>query len=126
MATNYKHSGKRILVTSSAAIAAGDLVAQDGFVGIALTKATASAQSIWLGIEGVWNIAVPQSTVQGDLLYATHTQGVIADSATALSLSRTGANSNQPVVKAVTARDAAGYADVLILPQAAQKSATQV
>jgi predicted RecA/RadA family phage recombinase len=124
MASNYKHSGKRILVSASGNISSGALVAQDGFVGVALTSASTSGK-LWLGIEGVWNIAVPASTVQGDLLYATHAGGVIADS-TGLSLTRTGSNANQPVVKAVTDRDAAGYADVLVLPQAAQKSATQV
>lgn len=126
MATNYKHSGKRILVTASAAITSGALVAQDGFVGIALTSQATVGGRLWLGVEGVFNIAVPAATVQGDLLYAAHAGGVIVDSAVALTLSRTGANTNQPVVKAVTARDTAGRADVLILPQAAQKSAIQV
>jgi predicted RecA/RadA family phage recombinase len=125
MATNYKQSGKRVLVNSaSGTITAGKLVAQEGFFGVALTSAATGA-ALWLGIEGVWNIAVYSGTAKGDILHASGAKGVFSDS-TGLTLSPTGANSNSPVAKALTAADTAGKADCLILAQGAAMAAIQV
>lgn len=127
MAANHKYSGARIKVDSaSAAITSGKPCVQEGFFGIAL-KSADSGTAFMLAIEGVWNIAVPSSTVKGDLLYVPATSGIPTEDADVTSdLTRTGSNSNVPAVKAVTDRDSAGFADVLILPAAAGKAGTQV
>lgn len=125
MATNYKQSGKRVLINSaSGTITAGKLVAQEGFFGVALTSAATGA-ALWLGIEGVWNIDVYSGTAKGNILHASGAKGVFSD-ATSLTLSPTGANSNSPVAKALTAADSAGKADCLLLAQGAAMAAIQV
>lgn len=126
MATGFKQTPKRLLVNSaSAGITSNTITAQEGFFGVAL-KTVTTGQPVWIGIEGVWNIAVPASTVKGDFLYIPGANGAVTEAA-APTLTRTGSNANSPVAKAVTARDAVtGYADVLILAQGAAKAATQV
>jgi predicted RecA/RadA family phage recombinase len=124
MATNYKQSGKRVLINSaSGTITAGKLVAQEGFFGVALTNAATGA-ALWLGIEGVWNIDVYSGTTKGQVLYAAGAAGVISD-AVALTLSPTGANSNTCVAKALTGADTAGKADCLLLAQGAAIASIQ-
>lgn len=125
MATNYKSSGKRVLVNSaSGTITAGKLVAQEGFFGVALTSAVTGA-AFWIAIEGVWYIDVYSGTAKGNILHATGAKGILSD-ATTLTLSPTGSNSNSPVAKALTAADSSGKADCLLLAQGAAMAAIQV
>jgi predicted RecA/RadA family phage recombinase len=125
MAANRKATGKRVkVIDASAAIASGVLTCQEGFVGIPL-DAMASGAPGDLAIDGIWNIPVPASTVKGDLLYIPGAAGIPTEAAAPV-LTRTASNANTPVVKAVTTRDAAGNADVLILAHGAHRAATQV
>lgn len=127
MASNRKHSGHRVSIASaSAAITSGNPVVQEGWFGIALGSA-ASGAPLTIAIDGVWNIPVPSSTVKGDFLYVPGANGVLTEDADVTAeLTRSGTNANSPVVKALTDRSSAGYADVLILPPGASKAATQV
>jgi predicted RecA/RadA family phage recombinase len=110
MARNYKASGRHLPITSaSAAITSGAFVYQEGLIGIALTSANASA-SLQIANGGVWEIPVPSSTVKGEILYANLGGG---GEAASLVLSRT-ATTTDPVAQAITSRDAAGNALVLI------------
>lgn len=125
MAANYKNSGKRVLINSaSGAVTSGALVAQEGFFGVALTSA-ASGRPFWIAIEGVFNIAVPASTVKGDFMYIPGANGAVTES-TGPTVARAATNANTPVGKALTDRSAAGFSDVLLLAQGAAKAATQV
>jgi predicted RecA/RadA family phage recombinase len=93
MANNYRHSGRRVAVASaSAALTSGCLVS------------AASGGSTWLGIDGVYNIPVPASTVKGDRLFVT----ALTDSA-APTVTRT-ATGNFKIGVAHSDRDAAGNA----------------
>jgi len=124
MATNYKQSGKRILVNSaSAPITAGKLVAQEGFFGVALTTA-ASGAAFWLGIEGVWYIDVYAGATKGTSLYISGAKGVISDAAT-VTPTGTSTTGNAPIGKLVTAADAANKADVLLYAQGAAAASLQ-
>lgn len=128
MADNKKGSGKTInIATASAAIVSGRPCVQEGWFGIPLGSADSGA-SFELGIEGRWRIAVPASTVKGDFLFLPGAKGVLTEDANVVAdLTRTSANSNSPVVKAMEDRDAVtGLADVLILPPGASGSALQV
>lgn len=129
MATNRKASGSRVQVSSSGAIVSGKPVVQSNFFGIALGSVAGASINLNLGVDGIWNIPVPASTVAGDFLYVPSSAGGVllttSTDATA-ALTRTSSNTNAPVAKAVTARDAAGNADVFILPPGAVRSATQV
>jgi len=127
VAANRKSSGARIKIDSaSAAITSGNPCVQEGFFGIALDTVVVGAR-LEIAIEGVWKILVPASTVKGDFLYVPGANGVLTEDADVTAeLTRTGAATNSPVVKATTARDAAGYAEVLILAQGATKAALQV
>lgn len=127
MAKNYKYSGARIKIDSaSATIVSGIPCVQEGFFGIAMTDA-ASGAPFTLAIEGVWNIAVPANTAKGDILHVPGANGVLSEDADVTAeLTETPSNANSPVVIAVTTRDSAGYADVLILPRGAGRAATQV
>lgn len=109
MANNYKHSGRHIPVASaSGAITVGNLVYQEGVVGVALNSA-ASGASLDIATEGVWEIAVPSGTVKGDLLYADL-------SAESVSLTLTEAASGAYFVgQALTARDTDGNAQVKLM-----------
>lgn len=112
MATSFRYSGKRLPVASaSGAIASDDLVVQEGFFGVALTKAS-SGGSLWIGAEGVWNIPVPASTVKGDRLF-------VADFSDAINptLTRTAPTGKRCIGTAVSDRDSAGKALVLLAPQ---------
>ena len=113
MANNFRHTGTRLpVVSASAAIASGDLVVQEGFFGIALTKA-ASGASLWIGATGVWNIPVPASTVKGERLYAAALTDAVNP-----TLTRTAPTGKFHIGTAITDRDAAGNALVLLAPQA--------
>lgn len=112
MANNFRHSGKRLPVASaSAAITSGTLVVQEGLFGVALTSAALGA-SLWLGVEGVWNILVPASTVKGDRLFITAMTDAVGVTPT-----RT-ATANYQVGVAISDRDTAGKALVKFTPQA--------
>lgn len=128
MAGNYKYSGARIQIdTASDAITSGSPTVQEGFFGIALTSA-ASGEPLMIAIEGVWNIEVPAGVAKGDILHIPGANGVLTEDAVvaAAAFTETPSNTNSPVAIAVTTRDSAGYADVLILPRAAGRAATQV
>lgn len=129
MATNRKGNGHtHTVLTASAAIVSGIPCVQDNFFGIALGSADSGA-SFELAIAGRWNIPVPASTVAGDFLYVPSSAGGVLlteDADVVANLTRTSSNANAPVVKAMTDRDANGYADVLILPPGAVRGATQV
>jgi predicted RecA/RadA family phage recombinase len=129
VATNYKHSGKRITIDSASTggVTSGIPCVQEGFFGIPMTSA-AAGESFVLAIEGVWNIAVPASTVKGDILMVPSTaQGrlLTEDNDVVAGLTRTSATTVAPVCKALSDRDAAGYADVLILAPGASTAGQQ-
>lgn len=129
MAKNFKYHAHTISVaTSSAALTSGKPTVQEGFFGIALNSSL-TGETNEIGIDGVWNIAVPASTAKGELLYLPSSAGgvlltEVAD-ATA-TLTRTSSNTNAPVCVAIEARRTDGTADVMILPRAASRAATQV
>lgn len=130
MAKNYKHSGKtiRVLTASTGGLVSGIPCVQEGFFGIALDTVLVG-EAADLAISGVWNIAVPASTVKGDLLYVPSSAGGVAlteDNDVVAQLTRTSSNANAPVVVAIEDRRADGTADCLILPRAASRAATQV
>lgn len=125
MANNFIQTGKRVRIASATgAITVGTLVAQKALVGVALTSA-ASSGAFWLGIEGVWKIAVPASTVTGDYLAIPGANGVVTD-ATSPVVSRTPSNANTIFGRAITDRDSAGNAYVLLAAPAAYRASTQV
>jgi len=130
MATNRKASGERFSVnTASGTIASGKPCVQENFFGIAMDSALVGGTELTLAITGIWNIAVPASTVTGDLLYVPSSIGGVTlteNVDVTASLTRTSSNANAPVCVATTDRDANGFADVLILPRAASRAATQV
>lgn len=129
MAANRKGHGHSINIPSaSAAIVSGITCVQNNFFGVAKGSAAIST-SFELAIEGRYNIPVPASTVIGDFLYVPSSAGgvLLTTSAdTTAALTRTSSNANAPVCKAMTSRDANGYADVVILPPGATRGATQV
>lgn len=110
MAVNYKYSGKRVPVAAaSGAIASSAFCVQEGLFGVALNP-IASGGTGQLGIEGVWHLPVPVSTVKGDILYAP---GHPATAGVAVALTRTSTN-NVPVGRALAARGTDNAADVLL------------
>lgn len=129
MAKNFKYHAHTISVlTASAAMTSGKPCVQEGFFGIALNSCLIN-ETNELGIDGVWNIPVPASTAKGDFLYVPSSAGgvLLTESADVTgTLTRTSANTNAPVVKAIEARRADGTADVMILPPGASRAATQV
>jgi len=112
VANNYRYSGKRLPVaTASAAITSGALVVQEGFFGVALTSALTGA-SLWLGADGVWVVPVPASTVKGDRLTAADFTDAIPP-----TLTRAPPTGRRHIATAVSDRDSAGNALVLLAPQ---------
>lgn len=122
MANNYKHSGARIrIVSASGAITVGKLVAQEGFIGIALTSIDSGAAG-WIAISGVWYITVCDSTAVGDYLCVPATTVVPTEDVDIddTNMSRTpGAASTIVFGRALTAVDSDHKAQVMLLPQAA-------
>lgn len=118
-ADTYRSPGNHIPVASaSGTIAAGTLVKQEGFWGIAITGA-ATGESLQLDCSGIHKIAVPASTVKGDVLYADLSGGadILAASITVV---RSGQSAGFTIIgKAVGDRDSAGKALVLLAPQVA-------
>lgn len=111
MANNFRYTGKRLPVASASADAtSGTLCVQEGLFGVALTSAKSGA-SFWLGAEGVWNIAVPASTVKGDRLFITAMTDAVGVTPT-----RT-ATANYQIGVAISDRDSAGKALVKFTPQ---------
>lgn len=123
MAKNFKFSGKRITVTNlGAAVAAGNLARQNGFIGIPLMNGAAGA-SVAFALEGVWGMtfaayggmATPPTA--GSILYWDTSAGALSIGA---------ANDDFPAVKVVTnvsASDGSFYG--LLLPQQAPYGQTQ-
>jgi len=128
MAANRKGSGKTIEIASaSATIVSGIPCAQEGWFGIPLGGA-ASGAPFELAIEGRWNIAVPSSTVKGDILYipgGAAGVSITEDVDLVSNFTRTPGTTSVAVVKAMTDRDSAGFADVLILPPGATRATQQ-
>jgi predicted RecA/RadA family phage recombinase len=121
MAQGFLHTGFRAqIITASGAILKNAIVVQEGITGVAQT-AIASGAAGWMGVEGVWNLPVPSSTVKGDGLYVS---GSPASDSTSASLTRT-ATSNTLFGVAETSRDANGYAHVR-LAQVTHQRATGV
>lgn len=115
MANNFRHSGKRLpVVSASGAITSGALVVQEGVFGIALVS-VASGAGLWIGAEGVWVIAVPASTVKGDRLFIDG--GTLGTDSTGPTLTRSGGTGDTLIGIAMSARDTAGKALVLLAPQ---------
>lgn len=123
MAKNFKYGGSgpkgdpaRIQIdTASAALTSGVLAVQEGFFGIVDHDVASGAIGILL-IDGVFNIPVPASTVKGDKLYGAGTTHIPTEGAT-LALTRTSSADNCLIGQALTARDSAGLADVMLAPQ---------
>lgn len=116
MADNFRHSGKRLPITSaSAAVTSGRLVVQEGVFGIALVS-VASGAGFWIGAEGVWVISVPASTVKGDRLFIDGAD--LATDSAAPTLTRTGGTGDTLIGIAMSNRDTtSGKALVLLAPQ---------
>jgi predicted RecA/RadA family phage recombinase len=111
VANNYRQSGKKIAVASASAnITSGALVMQEGFLGVAVTTAVSGA-SLIIDTKGVWVLPVPTGTVKGNALWAT----VSADSAAlTLKLDAGAATGDKLVAIAVSDRDSAGLASVML------------
>lgn len=119
MATGFRHSGKRIPVsTASAGMTSGLPQVQEGFQGIGLNTVLVGAGNT-IDTEGVWYMPVPATTVKGDKLYVP---GAPATEAVNIALTKTAA-SNTLFGRAVTDRDAAGFAEVLLAGQMAAVAA---
>ncbi|QGH73006.1 MAG: hypothetical protein [Siphoviridae sp. ctCJE6] len=116
MAKNFKYSGKRITVKSlSAAVAAGNLVRQKGFVGIPLSHAP-SGGSVAFALEGVWGMTYGDYAGLDGVTLAVGT--ILYWDTSAGKLSMGYANDDYPAVKCVTAVSASdGSFDGLLLPQ---------
>jgi predicted RecA/RadA family phage recombinase len=129
MANNFKHRGDRVTIRdASAALSSGKPTVQENLFGIVLQDVASGAVG-QMGVTGVWNIAVPASTVKGDFLYLPSTIGgvLLTDVADATAtLTRTASNANAPVCQAITDRDTPGNADVVILARGSGRAATQV
>lgn len=123
MASNFKYGGhgghgnpNRVQIDSaSAALTSGQLSVQEGFAGIIDHDVASGAIGIIL-IDGVFNIPVPASTVKGDKLYGAGT-GHVATEVAQVTLTRTATADTAWLATAVTARDSAGKADVMLAPQ---------
>lgn len=101
MANNYKMSGRVIPITSaSAAITSGNLVYQEGFIGVALNDADSGA-SLDIATEGVWDLTVPSGVAKGEVLYADLFGGESVN----ITLTET-STTNTLIGIAVTSRDA--------------------
>ena len=125
MAKNFKYSGKRITLTAvTAAVAAGCLVRQKGFIGIPLVNAPSGA-SVSFALEGVWGMTF--AAYGGAVAGGIPTAGTILywdTSAGALSIGA--ANDDFPAVKCVTTPSTSdGSFDGLLLPPTRPYGQTQ-
>lgn len=117
MSTTYRHSGRHIPIASaSGAITSGTIVAQEGFVGVAINT-LASGESGWLDAAGVHYITVPATTAKGDKLYLPGTAGVATEANAPTLTKSAGAGANQFVGVAVSDIDADNKAQVLLAGQ---------
>ena len=125
MAINFKFSGKRLTIKGiTAAVAAGTLVRQKGFVGVPLTNA-ASGASVSFALEGVWGMTF--AAYGGMLTASTPKMGTILywDVANAALTIGTGVN-DIPAVKCITDVSATdGSFQGLLLPQGRPKTSDQ-
>lgn len=125
MAKNFQYSGKRITIkNASAALAAGNLVRQKGFVGIPLNH-TASGASVSFALEGVWGMTFsPYAGIGSGPLPAIGTI-LYWDVANAILTNGCGAN-DYAAVKCVTAVSSTdGSFSGLLLPPGRPKTADQ-
>jgi predicted RecA/RadA family phage recombinase len=112
-ASTFRHDGNHLPVASaSGAIAAGALVYQEGFVGVAITAAALGA-STWIEVEGVHMLTAPAGTVKGDKLYAD----LFAGESTSLALTKTAANNTLVGIAAGDRDTTTGKALVLLRRQ---------
>ncbi len=125
MAKNFNYSGKRITIKNAgAALAAGNLFRQKGFIGIPLNH-TASGASVSFALEGVWGMtfaayagvgAGPQPAI-GTILYWDVANSVLSNGC--------GVN-DYAAVKCITAVSATdGSFSGLLLPQGRPKTSDQ-
>jgi len=114
MANCYRYGGHRRLpvVSASGAITSGDLVVQEGLVGVALTS-VASGAGFWIGCEGVWVLDVPSGTVKGDRLFVAGSPATEDNSA---PLTKTSTRNTLAGI-AMSDRDSAGKGLVLLVAQ---------
>jgi hypothetical protein len=80
-------------------------------VGVVITTCK-SGKSTVLDCQGAHNIAVPSSTVKGDLLYANIAAG--GTDATTVTLTRTATSGYRVIGKVLTDRDSGGKSVVLL------------
>lgn len=125
MATNFRYSGKRIIITNAAApVASGAFGRQNGFLGVPMTNAPTGG-SFSFGIEGVWNLTFsPYAGVGAGPLPAA---GSILywDVANAILSNGSGVN-DYAAVKCVTAVSSTdGTFEGLLLPQGRPKTSDQ-
>lgn len=123
MAKNYKFSGKRLTITPAAAVAAGVLTRQEGYIGIPINNCAAGA-SVAFALEGAWGMTYG---AYAGLDGVTLSKGTILywdTSAAALTMGS--ANDDYPAVKCVTAVSATdGSFTGLLLPQTKPKGQDQ-
>lgn len=122
MANNYRYTGKRITILNpSAAVAAGVLTRQKGWIGIPLNNRT-PGQSVTFAIEGVWGMTY--SAFGSGTLPAAGSLAYWDTSASALS--NGSANDDYPAVKCITAVSSTdGSFDGLLLPSANERPVGQ-
>lgn len=118
MAKNFKYSGRRITIkNASAALSAGTLCRQKGFVGIPLSHC-ASGASVSFALEGVWGLTFSHyAGVGSGPLPAVGT--ILYWDTSAATLSNGSATDDYGAIKCVTAVSATdGSFDGLLLPMA--------
>lgn len=111
--SSYRNPGDHVPVASaSAALTAGTLVRQEAIFGVVITG-VAQGDATQLDTSGVHRVAVPASTVKGDLIWSDLSGG--AD-IVPLTLSRTPAAGNALIGVAIGDRDSAGKALLKLAP----------
>lgn len=117
MAKNFKYSGKRITIKNlGAAVAAGTLVRQKGFVGIPMNHAP-SGGSVAFALEGVFQLTFAHyaGVGSGPLPAAG---SILYWDTSAATLSNGSASDDYAAIKCVTAVSSTdGTFDALLLPQ---------
>ena len=121
MARPYKRSSGTVVEIASCAAAhtVGDLVIENGFVGVCLATSLISTAN-QLQIEGRFRVKLPASCNQGDYIYATGappTNGTLLASITvATGITKTAA-SNTLIGQVMDTPTAGTIGDILLLPQ---------
>lgn len=123
MARQYKRSDGDVanIASCAAAHTIGDLVIENGFVGVCQQTNLINAANV-LQIEGRFRVKVPGSTAQGDYLYAAGappTNGNLISNLTTTNLTKTSASNT--LVAQIMDSPASGLADVKLLSQQSGK-----